>query len=429
MSWVVEEWKEGLSPRVLQKIHELESQVDKLKKERQQRQFQLESLEAALQKQKQKVENEKNEAATLKRENQSLMELCDSLEKAKQKILHDLQVKESQVNIQSEQLKSSKKDTERLEKELKRYKCELERSQQTLIAGDLSFSGTPEKSFTARLTPVQSHNDAKFEELEEKYRKEVQDRKKLELELRTIQVKKIYQPQPQRSLSHREIARQQASSTVFSWQHEKTPPRNQETPARRSSATYFFQREKETNYSIISEKNEFNNSFAENCNSSLMIQLRVQNQELNSTVKDLEQQLQAQEKLNKSHINKHQETELQMDRIKLELTEKDKVLNKTRDKLIQTRTQLDQTTTQVQMMEQKVKRLSEELNCQRQNTESACQSLEQKIKAKEKEYQQVMAVKQRLEHDTSDLTQKLCRAEQALLAAQTKEKNLTRSFE
>lgn len=41
------------------------------------------------------------------------------------------------------------------------------------------------------------------------------------------------------------------------------------------------------------------------------------------------------------------------------------------------------------MLEQKVKRLSEELNCQRQNAESTRQSLEQKIKAKEKEYQQV----------------------------------------
>uniref|UniRef100_A0A670Z715 Centromere protein Cenp-F N-terminal domain-containing protein n=1 Tax=Pseudonaja textilis TaxID=8673 RepID=A0A670Z715_PSETE len=55
MSWVVEEWKEGLSIRVLQKIHDLESQAEKFKKERQQRQFQLESLEAALEKQKQKV--------------------------------------------------------------------------------------------------------------------------------------------------------------------------------------------------------------------------------------------------------------------------------------------------------------------------------------------------------------------------------------
>ncbi|XP_054678352.1 centromere protein F isoform X1 [Grus americana] len=471
MSWAVEEWKEGLSPRVLQKIHELESQVDKLKKERQQRQFQLESLEAALQKQKQKVENEKNEAATLKRETQSLMELCDNLEKAKQKISYDLQVKESQVNIQSGQLNSSKKEIERLEQELKRYKSELERSQQTSIVGDLSFSGTPQRSFTAPLTPVQSHNDAKFEELEEKYKKEVQERKKLELELRTIQVKKINQPQPQSSLSHREIARHQASSSVFSWQQEKTPSRNQEIPARGSSTTSSFPWEKETNISIL-EKNGFDNSFAESCNTSLVIQLRAQNQALNSTVKDLEQQLQAQEKVKKSHMNKYQETELQLDRMKLELTEKDKVLSKTRDKLTQTRTQLDQATTQVQMMEQKVKRLSEELNCQRQNAESSHQSLEQKIKAKEKEYQQelscqqrslqtldqqcnqirnklnqelqqakndfnalqvefdkVMAVKQHLEQDTGDLAQKLGRTEQALLAARAKETELTRSFE
>ncbi|XP_027537723.1 centromere protein F [Neopelma chrysocephalum] len=472
MSWAVEEWKEGLSPRVLQKIHELESQVDKLKKERQQRQYQLETLEAALQKQKQKVENEKNESTILKRENQSLMELCDNLEKAKQKISHDLQVKESQVNIQSGQLNSSKKDIERLEQELKRYKCELERSQQTSIAGDVSLSGTPQQSFTAPLTPVQSNNGAKFEELEEKYKKKVQENKELELQLRTIQLKKINQPRSQSSLSHREIARHQASSSVFSWQQEKTPSKNQETPARGSSAASSFLGEKETNSSIISEKNEFDNSFFENCNSSLMIQLKAQNQELNSTIKDLEQQLQAQEKVNRSHMNKHQETELELDRMKLELTEKDKALNKTRDKLTQTRTQLDQATTQVQMMEQKVKRLSEELNCQRQNAESVRQSLEQKIKAKEKEYQQelscqqrslqtldqqcnqirsklnqelqqakndfnilqaefdkVMAVKQHLEHNTSDLTQKLCRAEQALSAAQAKETDLTKSFE
>ncbi|XP_009699275.1 PREDICTED: centromere protein F, partial [Cariama cristata] len=466
MSWAVEEWKEGLSPRVLQKIHELESQVDKLKKELQQRQFQL---EAALERQKRKVENEKNEAAILKRENKRLMELCDSLEIAKQKISRDLQVKESQVNIQLGQLNSSQKDIQRLEQELKRYKCELERSQQISTAGDTSFSGTPQKSFTATLTPVQSHNDAKFEELEEKYKK-VQERKKLELELRTIQFKKENQPYPQSSLTHREIARQQASSSVFSWQQEKTPSRNQETPARRSSTTSSFPREKETNSSIISEENEFDNSFAENCNSSLIIQLKAQNQELNSTVKDLEQQLQAEEREKKSYMNKHKDTELQLDGMKLELTEKDEVLNKTRDKLTQMRTQLDQATTQVQMMEQKMKRLSEELNCQRQNAESARQSLEQKIKAKEyqqelscqqrslqilgqqcnqirnklnqelqqakndfnalqAEFGQITAVKQRLEHDTTDLTQKLCRAEQALLAAQAKETDLTRSFE
>ncbi|KAJ7407019.1 centromere protein F [Willisornis vidua] len=368
MSWAVEEWKEGLSPRVLQKIHELESQVDKLKKERQQRQYQFESLEAALQKQKQKVESEKNESAILKRENQSLMELCDSLEKAKQKISHDLQVKESQVNIQSGQLNSSKKDIERLEQELKRYKCELERSQQTLIAGDVSFSGTPQQSFTAPLTPGQSNNDLD-EEIEFILSKFTDDAK-----------------------LDRRVGR----------------------PCR---------------------------GIWTGCIDGLRPMCEIQQGqvlELNSTIKDLEQQLQAQGKVNRSHMNKHQETVLELDRLKLELTEKDKALKKTRDELTQTRAQLDQATTQVQMMEQKVKRFSEELNCQRQNAESVRQSLEQKIKAKEKEYQQlsaitfdrqVVAVKQLLERDTSDLTQKLSRAEQALLAAQAKETDLTKSFE
>lgn len=55
MSWAVEEWKDGLPGKALQKIQEIEVQLDKLKKERTQKQFQLDSLEAALQKQKQKV--------------------------------------------------------------------------------------------------------------------------------------------------------------------------------------------------------------------------------------------------------------------------------------------------------------------------------------------------------------------------------------
>lgn len=59
MSWAVEEWKDGLPGKALQKIQEMEVQLDKVKKERTQKQFQLDSLEAALQKQKQKVSDQK----------------------------------------------------------------------------------------------------------------------------------------------------------------------------------------------------------------------------------------------------------------------------------------------------------------------------------------------------------------------------------
>lgn len=46
-------------------------------------------------------------------------------------------------------------------------------------------------------------------------------------------------------------------------------------------------------------------------------------------------------------MNKHQEAELKLDRMKLELTTKDKVINKTRDKITQMTMELNQATTQV----------------------------------------------------------------------------------
>ena len=51
MSWVQEEWKDGLDQKVLMKIDKLENQNEKLKKEAKQKQFQLESMEAAFSKQ------------------------------------------------------------------------------------------------------------------------------------------------------------------------------------------------------------------------------------------------------------------------------------------------------------------------------------------------------------------------------------------
>nr|XP_029133936.1 centromere protein F-like [Labrus bergylta] len=120
MSWAVEEWKDGLPGKALQKIQEMEVQLDKLKKERSQKQFQMDSLEAALQKQKQKSDNERSETSALKRENQSLLESCDSVEKARQKACHDLGVKEQQVSYLDGQLNSCRKTIERLEQELKK---------------------------------------------------------------------------------------------------------------------------------------------------------------------------------------------------------------------------------------------------------------------------------------------------------------------
>jgi len=45
MSWASSEWKDDLPTRALQKISDMEQQLEKLKRERQQKQYQFDSLE------------------------------------------------------------------------------------------------------------------------------------------------------------------------------------------------------------------------------------------------------------------------------------------------------------------------------------------------------------------------------------------------
>nr|XP_014721268.2 centromere protein F isoform X1 [Equus asinus]XP_044613941.1 centromere protein F isoform X1 [Equus asinus]XP_044613942.1 centromere protein F isoform X1 [Equus asinus] len=480
MSWALEEWKEGLPTRALQKIQELEGQLDKLKKERQQRQFQLETLEAALQKQKQKVENEKTEGTNLKRENQSLMEICENLEKTKQKIAHDLQVKESQVNFQEGQLNSSKKQIEKLEQELKRCKSELERSQQTAQSADVSLNpcSTPQKIFATPLTPSHYYSGSKYEDLKEKYNKEVEERKRLEAEVKALQAKKVSQAIPQSTMNHRDIARHQASSSVFSWQQEQTPSRlsssAQKTPIGRDfSASHFSGEVTPSRSTLKMGKRDANGSFCEDSsNSYLLDQLKAQNQELRSKISELELRLQGQEKEMKGQVNKFQELQLQLERAKVEFIEKEKVSNKSRDELVRTTAQYDQASTKCTALEQKLKKLTEDLSCQRQNADSAKRSLEQKIREKEKEFQEELSRQQRsfhtldqectqmkakltqelqqaknmhnilqaeldkgtsakhqLEKNLEEFKHKFSRTEQALQASQIKENELRRSSE
>ncbi|XP_045154131.1 centromere protein F [Echinops telfairi] len=482
MSWVLEEWKEGLPTRALQKIQELEGQLDKLKKERQQRQFQLETLEAALQKQKQKVENEKTEGTNLKRENQRLMEMCENLEKTKQKMSHELQVKESQVNFQEGQLNSSKKQIEQLEQELKRYKSELDRSQHSATSADVSLNpgGTPQKVFPTPPTPSQHYSGSRYEDLKEKYNKEVEERRKLEAEVKTLHAKKASPAVSQSSMNHREIARHQASSSVFSWQQEKTPSHRlssstRKTLSRRGFSASDFAGEQDvppSRSAVHVGQKDMNGSICDDSSHTHLDQLKAQNQELRSQISELEVHLQGKEKEMKSQMNKFQELQLQLETAKVEISDKEKVLNKNRDELVRTTAQYDQASTKCATLEQKLKKLTEDLSCQRQNAESARYSLEQKIKEREKEFQQELACrqlsfqtldqectqmkakltqelqqaknthnilqaeldkvtsgKQQLEKKLEEFNQKFCRTEQAFLACQMKENELRRSSE
>ncbi|XP_070805081.1 centromere protein F [Pituophis catenifer annectens] len=434
MSWVVEEWKEGLSTRVLQKIHDLESQVEKFKKERQQRQFQLESLEAALEKQKQKVDKEKNEGTTLKRENQNLMELCDNLEKNRQKLFHELQMKESQINFQEGQLISSKKQVENLEQDLKRYKSELEKQPKTFGSGDTSFENTPQRSNTG--SPATIYNDSKIQERQRKSCNEMEERKDLKAEPKSMtSQKKTNALHSEGNITRREIARHQASSSVFSWQQEQTPSHplssHRETPHSSGSTELKFCLESAGTPSpniIKLSKKDFINCNVTNSSqdSSIVEQLKTQNQELRCRIQELENKLQIQTQDMKAKVMKLQDTQLQVEKMQMELTEKEKTLNKARNEIIKISTQLDQTTDQLTAKEKKFRGLSNELNCQKQNFESAQCVLQQKIKDKD---QEIFTTKQQFEKNARDCAQKLSQLEQATQMMQLKEKELKENYE
>ncbi|KAA0711285.1 Centromere protein F [Triplophysa tibetana] len=467
MSWAVEEWKDGLPGKALQKIQEMESQLDKLKKERQQKQFQMDSLEATLQKQKQKMDSEKSEATSLKRENQSLVESCESLDKTRQKLAHDLQVKEQQVNYLEGQLNSSKKQIDRLEQDAKIYKSEFERSQTSHTAEIPQFN-TPQKTFATPATPNHWQQDSRIGDLQEKYNREVEERKRLEAEIKVMHVKLLNQS----SMSHKDIARQQSGSSIFPWQQEQTHSHQSlttlETPSRRRNGPSWSYDD-----TPIKPHQQFTSGTQnDNAGSQQMEQLKNINQDLRAKVSELELHLQAQEKDVKNQINKFSEIQSQLEMARKDLAEKDKLLSKSRDELAKATGQYEQSVSKCSSVEQKLKQLMEEMNCQRHNSEMMHRSLEQKIKDQERESQKelaqlqsshqaldqqfnqvknktsmeiqqakkdnnilqsemdkVTALKNRMEKDLDELKQKHLRSEQALQATQTKETEIKKKFD
>ncbi|KAK2138304.1 hypothetical protein NP493_8102g00000 [Ridgeia piscesae] len=91
------EWKDGLPLKALSNIEELEKQRDRLRKELQQRQLQIESMEQVNTKQKQKFDVERMAYSAMATDNKLLMETCEQLEKKRHRLEYDLQMKEAQL--------------------------------------------------------------------------------------------------------------------------------------------------------------------------------------------------------------------------------------------------------------------------------------------------------------------------------------------
>lgn len=129
MSWAQDEWKNELPSLALRNIERLEKTVDVLKKDKQQRAFQLDSLESALNFQKKKNEEDKAKNAELARDVNSLSEKCVELGKAKDKIAQDLHTKETRLGVLDSSLQKAKQAYENEVVKNNKIVSELEREQ------------------------------------------------------------------------------------------------------------------------------------------------------------------------------------------------------------------------------------------------------------------------------------------------------------
>ncbi|XP_072407076.1 uncharacterized protein [Chiloscyllium punctatum] len=416
MSWAVEEWKSELSSKALQKISEYEIQLEKLKKERQQKQLQLDSLEDAFRKHNQKLEDERNENVALKRETQGLTEARNSLEKTQQRLCHEIQVKEALVCSLEGQLLAAKKQIDNLEQELKRLEAELERSQRASTPTECQLHLTPTKIYPGCSTLSRPNEGSRLDELQEKYNQEIEEKKRLVSEVKALKLQ-VQQLQFSSNKSHRESAPQQIRASTFSWQQEGTPTRVPESPVGRGSPSSVFPWEQPRSppYYSSSQKQNDNKSrtlgskpgsgqlspLEVSANAEVQ-ELRKENQVLQSTMSELEVWVHSQEKEIKNHLNKLQEVQSHLEKSRTELAMKEQALVKSRDDLMRATIQQEQNNNKCAILEQKLKQVSEELSCQRQNAESARRLMEQKFKDKEKEHQQELSDQQRayrnLEH-------------------------------
>ena len=116
MSWARDEWKLDLPTTALKKITELENDAENLRKNKQQQQFQLESVSGALQKQKQFIADEKNMNANLRCEIQELTRNFDELENENEKMQVDLKAKDNKIALLEDQLQKARTNLKEEEK-------------------------------------------------------------------------------------------------------------------------------------------------------------------------------------------------------------------------------------------------------------------------------------------------------------------------
>ncbi|XP_048884337.1 centromere protein F [Brienomyrus brachyistius] len=365
MSWAVDDWMAGLSGRALQKVRELESQQEQLKREKQQKQLKLDSTEAALSKQKLKYDEVRSELAVAQRDLQSSQEEVQAGLKVQERLSQELQVKQAQVCSLEGQLDASRTLTQSLTQEVKRLEAELEKLQNASNSVDSTLFSTPCWSLSSS-----RDNGLRWEERSE-YRAESEIKALHARQLqfgdcspRSLLGGTMSPRQPHSSTPVRQSTRRSNSSNssaMFPWEREDAPSTSSERPV----------------LSLQTTEKVSDVQFQRDCGmeNDLRREIDVQRskiQEMQTWVQSLEQEA-------RSASDQRRGLESQ-------LAAREQDLTRTTEELARTSASLEKECSKVMAAEQKLKQLQEELSCQRQNAESSRRSAEQSRRELEKEH-------------------------------------------
>ncbi|XP_023667268.2 uncharacterized protein [Paramormyrops kingsleyae] len=406
MSWAVDDWKAGLSGRALQKVRELESQQEQLKREKQQKQLKLDSTEAALSKQKLKYDEVRSELAVAQRDLQSSREEVQAGLKARERLSQELQVKQAQVCSLEGQLDASRTLTQSLTQEVKRLEAELEKLQNASNSVDSTLFSTPCWSVSSS-----RDNGLRWEERSE-YRgeSEIKALHSRQLQFGDCSPRSplggtMSPQQPHSSTPIRQSTRQSKSSNssaVFPWEREDGPSTFSGRPV----------------LSLQTTEKVSDVQFQQDCGmeNDLRREIDVQRskiQEMQTWVQSLEQEA-------RSASEQRRGLESQLAEVRAQLAAREQDLTRTREELARTSASLEKESSKVLAAEQKLKQLQEELSCQRQNAESSRRSAEQSRRELEKEHhRELLGLQKDRQNMEREHQQESSRLKQEIQRAQT----------
>ncbi|XP_036424477.1 centromere protein F [Colossoma macropomum] len=376
MSWATEDWTAGLSGRVLQKVQELQAHNEKLNRERQQRQLQLDNSEAALHKQKQKYEEVRVELAAVQRELVGVREGAQAEVRVRERLAQELQTKAAHVCALESQLESAKTLTQRLTQEVKRLEAELEKLQKDSLSGDSMLFSTP----CWNINSPWDQNGGKSGLRGECDTKAHHVRQQLlfgESPKPSVGgVSSPFSQQPHKTPSLRRGVLQSEArthSSVFPWERDDTRSTPRGRPASPPSSF-------SSSSDVVVDSDSQDNGVAE--------ALRREREDLCVRVSGLQKELQVEKE-------RCRETESRLAQTQKELSMKEQNVTRSRDELARAQTRVTQEGDRAQAAEQRVKQLQEELKCQRQNAETSRCNAEQRRKDMEREHQKELLELQR----------------------------------